>query len=72
MENSDNTEIEKPVVDKVKFNEYHKNYYINKIKGIKIICPDCGLMHDKFRGVAHRNTKKHLKYLNLKNENKIL
>jgi hypothetical protein len=29
-------------------------------------------MHDKFRGVAHRNTKKHLKYLNLKNENKIL
>jgi hypothetical protein len=50
------------------FNEYHKNYYIEKISGCKSEC-ECGLMVDKFRFAIHRKTKKHLKNLSEKNLN---
>lgn len=49
------------------FNDYHKQYYINKIKGCKIEC-DCGLLVDKFRFCRHNKTKKHLKLIIEKNE----
>jgi hypothetical protein len=47
----------------IPYNEYHKNYYINKIKGCKAEC-ECGLMVDKFRFARHRRSKKHIKHLN--------
>ena len=45
------------------FNDYHKNYYIEKISGCQVEC-ECGLMVDKFRFARHRKQKKHIKHLN--------
>ena len=41
-----------------RFNDYHKEYYINNIKGVKKQC-FCGLWHDKFRTQQHLKTLKH-------------
>jgi len=48
------------------YNDYHKNYYIEKISGCQVEC-ECGLMVDKFRFARHRKQKKHIKHLNEKN-----
>ena len=42
------------------FNEYHRVYYLEKIKGRKKEC-ECGEMVDIFRFTRHRKMKKHLK-----------
>ena len=42
------------------FNEYHRVYYQEKIKGRKKEC-ECGEMVDIFRFTRHRKMKKHLK-----------
>ena len=47
------------------YNEYHKIYYQNKIKGEKRLCL-CGLMVDKFRFARHFKSKKHLKAMDKK------
>lgn len=47
------------------YNEYHKIYYQNKIKGEKKECV-CGLMVDKFRFARHFKSKKHLKAMDKK------
>lgn len=44
----------------ISFNEYHRKYYQDKIKGEKKECP-CGLLVDKFRFSRHNKTKKHSK-----------
>ena len=38
------------------YNDYHKNYYIEKISGCNVEC-ECGLMVDKFRFARHRKQK---------------
>ena len=57
--------LENKITDKESFNEYHKNYYHDNIKGCKTQC-ECGLMVDKFRYARHRRSKKHLKNINIK------
>ena len=47
--------IKKGVKD-LTFNDYHKNYYIEKISGCKVEC-ECGLMVDKFRFARHSKRK---------------
>ena len=47
------------------YNEYHKIYYQNKIKGEKKKCV-CGLEVDKFRFARHFRSKKHLKAMDKK------
>jgi hypothetical protein len=47
-----------------RFNDYHKEYYINNIKGVKKQC-FCGLWHDKFRTQQHLKTLKHIKQLKI-------
>ena len=42
------------------YNEYHKKYYQDKIKGEKRICV-CGLEVDKFRFARHNRSIKHNK-----------
>ncbi len=55
----------------IPYYEYHKNYYINKIKGCKIEC-ECGLMVYKFRFARHSRSKKHIKHLNQIINNEVL
>ena len=57
------------------FNEYHRTYYHDKIKGNKKTC-ECGMIVDHvYRFTRHRLQKKHLKNLekieseNLENKN---
>ena len=52
------------------YNEYHKIYYQNKIKGEKKKCV-CGLEVDKFRFARHFRSKKHLKAMDKKNVSEI-
>jgi hypothetical protein len=42
------------------FNEYHRVYYQENIKGKKKQC-ECGELVDIFRFTRHRKMKKHLK-----------
>jgi hypothetical protein len=52
------------------YNEYHKKYYQDKIKGEKRLCL-CGLEVDKFRFARHFRSKKHLKAMDKKNISEI-
>jgi len=55
-------------INGIPYNEYHKMYYNEKIKGCKVLC-ECGLMVDKFRFARHRRSNKHIKQLSILNEN---
>jgi hypothetical protein len=55
------------------YNEYHKKYYQEKIKGEKRLCV-CGLEVDKFRFARHNRSIKHCKRIDkmkLENPEKI-
>jgi len=51
------------------FNEYHRIYYQQKIKGCKKQC-ECGEMVDVYRFTRHRKMKKHLRKLENQNTEK--
>ena len=57
-----NNKIKYTEIKGMKYNEYHKMYYIEKIKGCKTLC-ECGLSVDKFRFARHRRSKQHLRKL---------
>ena len=45
--------------------DYYKNYYIDKLKGVEIPCPTCGVMYSKVNLTNHKRTNKCVRHVQI-------